>query len=117
MDHKASETYCAFGENTPAMVHCMKDKHLIDILKTFPDAMAVFVVRAKQRRLEFRHLRKMYERWCGFDGRSDWCSQPEAIKVQAATYEYTEEHDLPPHLEKTDFYFTDVYKSKNKPAP
>jgi len=36
----------------------MKAKQFIDILKTFPDAMAIFVVRAKQRRQEFRRIKK-----------------------------------------------------------
>jgi hypothetical protein len=39
------------------------------------------------------------------------------VKVEAGpTYEYTE-HDLPVHLKETDFFFTETYKSKNKPTP
>jgi len=117
MDHRASETYTAFGEKNPVIVHCMKDKDLIEILKTFPDAMAIFVVRAKTRRIEFRRIRKMYERWVNFDGRKSWSEVPESLKELAGkTYEYTEK-DLPIHLRETDFYFTDTFKSKQKPVP
>ena len=67
-DHKATETYCAFSDHH-VLVHCLKSRDFIDLLKTFPDAMAIFFLRAEARRREFRRIRKMYERWVGFDGR------------------------------------------------
>ena len=81
MDHKATETYCAFGKDETTFIHCMKAKTLNDILKTFPDAMVIFGLRAKARRDEFRKIRRVYERWVNFDGRKNWADVPEATKV------------------------------------
>jgi hypothetical protein len=44
-DHKTSETYSSYLEQATFM-HCLKAKVLIDLLRTFPDAMIIFRMRA-----------------------------------------------------------------------
>ena len=116
-DHKATETYCA-STDKDVYVHCMKNRVFIDLLKTFPDAMAIFFLRAKARRREFRRIRKMYERWVGFDGRQDMDLLPSAIRETVDWETYDEGESLPPHLnsQNTDFYFTEIFKQKAKPT-
>ena len=102
-------------------MHCLKAKVFIDLLKTFPDAMAIFIMRAQDRRTEFRRVRKMYERWVGFDGNQDMNELPQAVRETLHYEKYTGEKnragllpDLPAHLADPDFYFTNMFKSLKK---
>jgi len=109
-DHRATETYCAFT-NAPVFVHCMKSRKFIDILKTFPDAMAIFFLRAQARRKEFRRIRKQYERWVGFDGRTNIEKLPQTMKDKAQICNY-DDSNMPKHLTDTEFYFVDTFKAR-----
>ena len=117
-DHKATETYCAYSDASTFM-HCMKSKTFIDLLRTFPDAMAIFFLRSKARRAEFRRIRRTYERWVGFDGKADINMLPGAIR-EKTEYVTFDEKSLPKYLSETEFYFTDTFKSrrigKGKPS-
>ena len=89
----------------------MKKKKFLDILKTFPDAMAIFYMRATTRRKEFRRIRKTYERWVGFGGVTRIDKLPQTLKESAKKIDYTDE-TLPRHLNEADFYFIDSFKSR-----
>ena len=109
-NHKATETYVAFTSG-PVFVHCMGARKFIDTLQTFPDAKAIFVLRAQARRKHFRRIRKRYEKWVGFDGRTDSENLPQAIKNAAQKISY-DNTTMPKHLDDTDFYFIDKFKDR-----
>jgi hypothetical protein len=115
LEKKSTENYTAYNESY-VRTHCMKASSFWDILTTFPDAMAIFVLRCKARRKEFRHIRKTYERWVGFSGATTIEKLPQAMKDGAEKLEYSDEKP-PPFLKDTDFYFIDSFKARVEKKP
>ena len=66
LDHTASETYSTFSK-THVYTHCMRAEFFLDLMQTFPDALAIFFPRALKRRIEFRRVRKTYELCVGYE--------------------------------------------------
>ena len=66
LDHVASETYSTFSK-THVYTHCMRAEFFLDLMQTFPDALAIFFPRALKRRIEFRRVRKTYELCVGYE--------------------------------------------------
>ena len=44
LDHTASETYSTFSK-THVYTHCMRAEFFLDLMQTFPDALAIFFPR------------------------------------------------------------------------
>ena len=70
MDLRASECYKS-SVDSATYTHCLKKKDLQDLMVTFPDAKATFVERAKQRRIEFRRIKKQFEKFANVDKQAD----------------------------------------------
>ena len=66
MGLRASETYKSAMENS-TYTHCLKKKELLDLMATFPDARKIFIERAEQRRIEFRRIKKQFEKFANVD--------------------------------------------------
>ena len=66
LDHTASETYSTFSK-THVYTHCMRAEFFLDLMQTFPDALAIFFPRSLKRRVEVRRIRKTYELCVGYE--------------------------------------------------
>ena len=66
MSLRASETYKSSVEQS-TYCHCISKKDLLDLMITFPDAHNTFRKRAMARRIEFRRIKKQYERFANVD--------------------------------------------------
>ena len=66
MDLRASECYKS-SVDSATYTHCLKKKDLQDLMVTFPDAKATFVERARLRRIEFRRIKKQFEKFANVD--------------------------------------------------
>ena len=66
MGLRASETYKSSVEQS-TYCHCLSKKDLDDLMVTFPDAKSIFTRRATARRIEFRRIKKQYERFANVD--------------------------------------------------
>ena len=66
MGLRASETYKSSMENS-TYCHCLKKRDMLDLMNTFPDAKEIFLSRAQQRRIEFRRIKKQFEKFANVD--------------------------------------------------
>jgi len=66
LGYRASETYKSSVEQS-TYCHCLSKKDLNDLMITFPDAKTTFLKRAEARRIEFRRIKKQYERFANVD--------------------------------------------------
>ena len=74
---------------------------------TFPDAKATFIERARLRRIEFRRIKKQFEKFANVDKQADlenneYPLNPEQFAIQTYSDKSKEQ---PPYLEDPDFYF------------
>ena len=78
-DYKASECYKSSVDKA-TYTHCLKKKDLKELMTMFPDAKAIFEERARERRIEFRRIKKTFEMFAGVD--PDPVEDQEKIKDQ-----------------------------------
>ena len=106
MDLKASECYKS-SVDSATYTHCLKKKDLQDLMVTFPDAKSIFLDKAQQRRIEFRRIKKQYEKFANVDKQADIDGTEFPLNPdQFAVQHYSDKSkDQPPYLTDTDFYF------------
>lgn len=61
MDLKATECYKSSDEGN-TYCYCIKKENFDELMDTFPDAKVLFSERAEARRIEFRRIKKQFER-------------------------------------------------------
>lgn len=84
---------------------------LIDLLNIYPNSYSIFVDRAINRRVEFRRIRKQYEKFANVnpDPVLDAKNTQDPAKFTIKSYnDQSREEDQPPYLIDPDFYFTKV---------
>lgn len=59
---KSSECYKAYSKDT-TYCQCIKKGMLLDLLNIYPNSYSIFVDRAINRRVEFRRIKKQYEKF------------------------------------------------------
>ena len=106
MDLRASECYKS-SVDSATYTHCLKKKDLQDLMVTFPDAKATFVERARLRRIEFRRIKKQFEKFANVDKQADLDNTEYPLNPdQFAIQHYSDKSkDQPPYLQDPDFYF------------
>lgn len=66
LSQRATETYSVFGSE-PVFTHCIGDFEFRNLMKTYPEALNVFLVRGIHRRVEFRRIKKLFELYAGIE--------------------------------------------------
>lgn len=109
---RASETYKS-GVEQSTYCHCLSKKDLLDLMITFPDAKQTFQKRADARRIEFRRIKKQYERFANVDKQAEIDGKEELDSARFVIQHYSENStEKPPFLQEHDYYF-----DKNDLAP
>jgi hypothetical protein len=91
------------------MCHCIKKKKLLDLMSVFPVAHSIFTDRATKRRIEYRRIKKQYEKFADVnpDKSLDDKNIHDRSKFTIRHYtDHSKEEDQPPFLIDPDFYFT-----------
>ena len=91
------------------MCHCIKKKKLLDLMSVFPVAHSIFTDRATKRRIEFRRIKKQYEKFADVnpDPNADAKNIHDRTKFTIRYYnDHSNDDQLPPFLVDPDFYFT-----------
>lgn len=104
---RASETYKSSMENS-TYTHCIKKRDLLDLMVTFPDAKNIFTKRAIQRRIEFRRIKKQFEKFANVDKNAELEGKENLSPDRFAIHWYSDKSSLdqcPPYLTDTDYYF------------
>lgn len=104
---KSTECYKASSQNNHTMCHCIKKKKLLDLMSTFPVAHSIFTDRATKRRIEFRRIKKQYEKFADVNPEPTIDAKNVADKSKFTIRHYSDnskEHDMPPFLQDPDFY-------------
>ena len=105
MGLRASETYKSSVEQS-TYCHCLSKKDLLDLMITFPDAKNTFTKRAKARRIEFRRIKKQYERFANVDKQAEIDGKEELDESRFVIQHYSENStEKPPFLHDFDYYF------------
>ena len=105
MGLRASETYKSSVENS-TFCHCLSKKDLLDLMVTFPDAKNCFLKRAQARRIEFRRIKKQYERFANVDKQAEIEGKEELDPSRFVVQHYSENSaEKPPFLQDFDYYF------------
>lgn len=89
MGLKASETYKSSMENS-TYTHCLKKKDLLDLMVTFPDAKSIFMKRAALRRIEFRRIKKQFEKFANVDVANELEGKEEINNEKFAIHWYSD---------------------------
>lgn len=82
-------------------------------MTTFPDAHKTFTIRAKARRIEFRRIKKQYERFANVDRNLEIEGKENLDETKFVIQHYSENStEKPPFLMDHDYYFdkTDLAK-------
>jgi len=106
---KSTECYKASSFNSNTMCHCIKKKKLLDLMSTFPVAHSIFTDRATKRRIEYRRIRKQYEKFADVNPEPAVDAKNIQDKTKFTIRHYSDqskENDQPPFLIDPDFYFT-----------
>lgn len=105
MGLRASETYKASVEQS-TYTHCLSKKDLLNLMITFPDSQNIFMRRAQARRIEFRRIKKQYEKFAQVDKMLE-LEDKEKLDAQHGfvIQHYDEKSDAPPFLAEYDYYF------------
>ncbi len=105
MGLRASETYKSSVEQS-TYCHCLSKKDLLDLMITFPDAKNCFTKRAQARRIEFRRIKKQYERFANVDKQAEIEGKEELDSSRFVIQHYSENStEKPPFLQEFDYYF------------
>lgn len=105
LSYRASETYKSDVEQS-TYCHCISKKDLNDLMITFPDAKRTFLKRAEARRIEFRRIKKQYERFANVDRVAEIEGKEELDPSRFAVQHYSENSlSKPPFLQDKDYYF------------
>lgn len=105
LGYRASETYKSSVEQS-TYCHCLSKKDLNDLMTTFPDAKQTFLKRAEARRIEFRRIKKQYEKFANVDKELEIQGKEELDPSRFAVQHYSENSKLkPPFLVDKDYYF------------
>ena len=104
MSLRASETYKSSVEQS-TYCHCLSKKDLLDLMITFPDAKNTFMKRAQARRIEFRRIKKQYERFANVDKMAELEGKEELDSSRFVIQHYSEKSEKPPFLQDHDYYF------------
>jgi len=97
MSLRASETYKSSVEQS-TYCHCLSKKDLLDLMITFPDAKNTFMKRAQARRIEFRRIKKQYERFANVDKMAELEGKEELDSSRFVIQHYSEKSEKPPFL-------------------
>lgn len=89
---------------------CLKKKVFLDILDKFPDASNFYKDRARDRRIEFRRVKKMFLLETGVNDESDDEDKELNNKKENICYYTEKENNMPPFL-------SDLYYFLSKPEP
>lgn len=105
---KSTECYKASSSSTNTYCQCIKKKKLLDLMSTFPVAHSIFTDRATKRRIEFRRIKKQYEKFADVNPEPlvDARNVADRTKFTIKYYsDQSKEMDQPPFLNDPDFYF------------
>jgi hypothetical protein len=61
---RVAETYAVFGSE-PVFTHCINAAEFKDLMRLFPEAMNCFLMKAIDRRTEFRRIKKLFQLYSG----------------------------------------------------
>ena len=107
---RVAETYAVLGSE-PVFTHCINAEEFKDLMRLFPDAMNCFLMKAIDRRTEFRRIKKLFQLYSGtidadLMDRVSTKLNFEKLKVNELLdhKEYTEDK-LPEFLSDADWYF------------
>lgn len=104
---KSTECYKAGMNSDNIYCHCIKKKKLLDLMSTFPVAHSIFTDRATKRRIEFRRIKKQYEKFADVNPEPTIDQKNVLDKNRFQIKHYTDtSKDQPPFLQDPDFYFT-----------
>ena len=105
MSLRANETYKSSVEQS-TYCHCLSKKDLDDLMITFPHAKTTFTKRAEARRIEFRRIKKQYERFANVDRAAELKGLEELDSARFVVQHYSENSvEKPPFLQDQDYYF------------
>jgi hypothetical protein len=93
MDLKATECYKSSDDGT-TYTYCIKKDNMNELMDTFPDAKVLFTERAEARRIEFRRIKKLFEREYQVDrDQADDAAKFEKFPKQFVTKFYSDDPD------------------------
>lgn len=105
---KSTECYKA-SSTSHTYCQCIKKSSLLDLMSTFLVAHSIFTDRATKRRIEFRRIKKQFEKFADVNPDSV-IDQKNVMDPSKFTIKYysdnSKEQDMPPFLNDPDFYFT-----------
>jgi len=78
---------------------------MLDLMITFPDAKNTFMKRAQARRIEFRRIKKQYERFANVDKQLELEDKEKLDQSSYVIQHYSEKSHKPPFLTDHDYYF------------
>jgi hypothetical protein len=61
---RVTESYIVQSK-IPVYTHCIKASELKNLMRLFPDAMSCFLMKAIDRRTEFRRIKKLFQLYSG----------------------------------------------------